>query len=133
MQQDLHALEVRRRQYVQNALSSGFEAGTANLHADRQDVLRAKPLTIRLADLWIAFSVSQREDAERSDDLVRGRFVTLIAALYENKVKLICSADVPPERLYINGKGAFEFKRLVSRLKEMQSVDYLALAHGRVE
>ena len=45
----------------------------------------------------------------------------------------ICSADVPPERLYINGKGAFEFKRLVSRLTEMQSLDYLALAHGRVE
>ncbi|MBT3552279.1 MAG: cell division protein ZapE [Rhodospirillaceae bacterium] len=61
------------------------------------------------------------------------RFVTLIDALYENKVKLICSADAPPERLYVDGEGAFEFERLVSRLMEMQSVEYLALAHGRVE
>ena len=52
---------------------------------------------------------------------------------YENKVKLICSANAPPERLYVDGEGAFEFERLVSRLMEMQSVEYLALAHGRVE
>jgi len=61
------------------------------------------------------------------------RFVTLIDALYENKVKLICSAGAPPERLYVDGAGAFEFERLVSRLMEMQSVEYLALAHGRLE
>ena len=59
------------------------------------------------------------------------RFVTLIDALYEAKVNLICSADVPPERLYVAGEGAFEFERLVSRLMEMQSADYLALAHGK--
>ncbi|MBM3556928.1 MAG: cell division protein ZapE, partial [Alphaproteobacteria bacterium] len=57
------------------------------------------------------------------------RFVTLIDALYEHKVKLIAAAEAPPDRLYPEGDGSFEFRRTVSRLIEMQSADYLALAH----
>ena len=57
------------------------------------------------------------------------RFVTLIDALYEAKVKLIASADGPPQTLYPEGDEAFEFGRTVSRLMEMQSKDYLALPH----
>jgi cell division protein ZapE len=52
------------------------------------------------------------------------RFVTLIDALYEHKVKLICTAEVPPEAIYGEGDGAFEFGRTVSRLVEMQSVKW---------
>ena len=52
------------------------------------------------------------------------RFVTLIDALYEAKVRLICSAADEPERLYIEGTGAFEFERTASRLREMQSADW---------
>jgi cell division protein ZapE len=59
------------------------------------------------------------------------RFVALIDALYENNVKLICAADVPPDQLYPAGDGTFEFERTVSRLMEMQSADYLAQGHGR--
>ena len=58
------------------------------------------------------------------------RFVTLIDALYENKVKLIAAAAAAPEDLYQAGTGRFEFERTVSRLNEMQSADYLALGHG---
>ncbi|WP_313437403.1 cell division protein ZapE [Novosphingobium sp.] len=58
------------------------------------------------------------------------RFVTLIDALYENKVKLIAAADAAPEDLYDAGDGRFEFERTVSRLNEMQSADYLAMGHG---
>ena len=56
------------------------------------------------------------------------RFVTLIDALYEAKVKLICSQDAPARELYTEGEGAFEFERLVSRLMEMQSAEYLKAA-----
>ena len=52
------------------------------------------------------------------------RFVTLIDALYEAKVRLICSAADLPERLYIEGAGAFEFERTASRLREMQAADW---------
>jgi cell division protein ZapE len=58
------------------------------------------------------------------------RFVTLIDALYEHKVKLLAAADAEPQGLYVAGDGAFEFERTASRLIEMQSADYLALGHG---
>ena len=52
------------------------------------------------------------------------RFVTLIDALYEAKVRLICSAAAEPEYLYLEGEGTFEFERTASRLREMQSADW---------
>ena len=58
------------------------------------------------------------------------RFVTLIDALYDHRVKLLAAADAEPPGLYRAGDGTFEFRRTVSRLEEMQSADYLGLGHG---
>jgi cell division protein ZapE len=58
------------------------------------------------------------------------RFVSLIDALYEHKVKLLAAADAEPAGLYPAGDGAFEFQRTVSRLEEMRSEAYLARGHG---
>jgi cell division protein ZapE len=58
------------------------------------------------------------------------RFVTLIDALYEHRVKLLAAADALPEQLYPEGDGAFEFERTASRLIEMQTEAYLAMGHG---
>lgn len=52
------------------------------------------------------------------------RFVTLIDALYEAKVQLICTAAAAPEMLYVEGTGTFEFERTASRLREMQSAEW---------
>ena len=52
------------------------------------------------------------------------RFVILIDALYEAKVRLICSAADEPERLYLEGAGSFEFERTASRLREMQAAQW---------
>ena len=58
------------------------------------------------------------------------RFVSLIDALYEHKVKLLAAADAQPDDLYPAGDGRFEFQRTVSRLEEMRSEAYLAEGHG---
>ncbi|MBI6629361.1 cell division protein ZapE [Pontibaca salina] len=60
----------------------------------------------------------------RSNFNAARRFVTLVDALYEARVRLIVSADAQPESLYVEGDGAFEFERTASRLREMQSADW---------
>jgi cell division protein ZapE len=52
------------------------------------------------------------------------RFVTLIDALYEAKVRLMASGADQPEQLYNEGEGSFEFERTASRLREMQDAGW---------
>ena len=53
------------------------------------------------------------------------RFIWLIDVLYDHKIKLVISAEVPVAELYTEGQITSEFSRTVSRLIEMQSRDYL--------
>ncbi|MBI1251181.1 MAG: cell division protein ZapE [Alphaproteobacteria bacterium] len=70
-------------------------------------------------------SPARREEA--------ARFRNLVDALYEAKVKLVASAEAPPEKLYLAGDQSFEFERTASRLMEMRSQAYLALPRRDAE
>ena len=72
-----------------------------------------------------------RMDRARSD--AARRFTWLVDILYDHRVKLVLSADAAPEELYVEGPNAQEFSRTVSRLAEMRSHDYMALAHASAE
>lgn len=82
---------------------------------------------IELARLFQTVLVSNLPKLE-SDNLTR-RFISLVDEFYDRNVKLILSAEVPVEDLYAGNLLSFEFERTVSRLKEMQSQEYLARQH----
>lgn len=60
------------------------------------------------------------------------RFINLVDTLYENKTRLVVTAEVPPDRIYAGDDHGAAFHRTVSRLLEMQSAKWLADAEDRV-
>ena len=86
---------------------------------------------LELARLFNTLIVTDICQMHTADDDIARRFVLLIDVLYDHGVKLICSAEVPPDQLYTGKRLAFEFERTLSRLLEMQSADYLAQAHSQ--
>ena len=61
------------------------------------------------------------------------RFTWLVDVLYDRHVKFILSAEVQPAALYTEGPLSHEFVRTVSRLREMQSAEFLALGKRVVD
>jgi len=59
------------------------------------------------------------------------RFTWLVDVLYDERVKLVVSAETAPEGLFVEGESAAEFQRTVSRLHEMQSAQYRLLPARR--
>ena len=57
------------------------------------------------------------------------RFIALVDEFYDRRVKLILSAAAPVTGLYAGQKLRHDFLRTQSRLREMQTHDYLATAH----
>lgn len=63
------------------------------------------------------------------DDAAR-RFIALIDELYDQKVCLYIACQVPLDELYTQGSLSFQFERTRSRLIEMASQQYMALAQN---
>lgn len=64
---------------------------------------------------------------QREDHNAAKRFILLIDTLYDNHIRIVVSAQAKPDELYTatSGTEAFEFKRTISRLHEMQSREYI--------
>ena len=84
---------------------------------------------IELSRLYHTVLLSDVKQMHSKVDDAARRFIALVDEFYERNVKLIISAEVPMESLYLNGQLEFEFKRCLSRLIEMQSYEYLAKEH----
>jgi cell division protein ZapE len=120
-------------------LGRGIEVPRAGGGAARFDFvdLCAKPLGatdfVKIAHTFHTLVVENIPVMTEDQRNEAKRFILLIDTLYDNAVKLIASAAAEPDALYQGSEGfeAFEFHRTVSRLMEMRSESYLALAHGR--
>ena len=85
---------------------------------------------LELARRFAVMLVSGVPKLDRSRSDAARRFTLLVDILYDHHVKLVMSAAAPAESLYLEGPNAQEFPRTVSRLVEMRSRDYMALAHA---
>jgi cell division protein ZapE len=113
---------LRVPQVARGVARFGFEDLCARPLAGADYLAVARAFHTVLIDHIPRMGPNKRDEARR--------FVLLIDTLYDEGVKLICSAAAPPEGLYIEGDGADAFRRTVSRLHEMQSEDYLKRGHG---
>ena len=59
------------------------------------------------------------------------RFTWLVDVFYDDRVNLVVAAEAEPEALFVEGEHSAEFQRTVSRLHEMQSVQYLQAERAR--
>ena len=114
-------LHVKGRQVVIPRFRNGI--GRAKFHALCGQPLGAADY-LALAEAVKVLMLDDIPSLGRSNFNEAKRFVTLIDALYEAHVRLICSAAASPEMLYLEGEGTFEFERTASRLREMQGEDW---------
>ena len=132
------------------------ELAAIHLHKDRQDIIiNGRRITVKMwADGIVWFSFEDLCNSPRStldysqiakiyhtilvsdipimdssmDDAAR-RFTNMIDIFYDLQVNLIVTAQAEAEKLYVSSKLKEEFKRTVSRLKEMQTKEYLQVRH----
>jgi len=93
------------------------------------DTPRAAKDYLEIARQFHSVVVSNIPTLLPARDSAAKRFMHLIDALYDHRVKLIATAEETPEHLYKGNMLIGMFDRTVSRLIEMASHDYLAMAH----
>jgi cell division protein ZapE len=114
-------LQVKGREVVMPAFRNGV--GRASFY-DLCGRMLGPADYLALADAVKVLVLEDIPRLSRSNFNEARRFVILIDALYEAKVRLIASAAAVPEMLYVEGEGTFEFARTASRLREMQGAEW---------
>lgn len=80
---------------------------------------------LAIADSYDAVVLSGVPVIDAADLVSITYLIHLVDVFYDERVKLIILAEAPPAELYQRGEKAFEFRRTVSRLEEMQTEAYL--------
>jgi len=93
------------------------------------ETARSQTDYIEISRCYQTVMVSEIPQLEAKNDAAVRRFISLVDEFYERHVNLMITASVELDKLYLGQLLAFEFKRTLSRLQEMQSHDYLALEH----
>ncbi|KXF80059.1 cell division protein ZapE [Enterovibrio coralii] len=123
---EAHDIEINHRMLKAEREAEGI------VHFDFKtlcDGPRSQSDYIEIARLYHTVLLANVPQMGSSKDDAARRFIAMVDEFYERHVKLIISAEVSLTSLYTEGRLTFEFKRCCSRLKEMQSHDYLALEH----
>ena len=122
VEEENHPLDVEGRTIPYRKRAGGLVwfdftvlCGGARSYADYVDLAK-RFHTVMLSNI-------PRLSAKQSD--AARRFTWLVDVFYDDRVNLIVSAEAEPEQLFTDGEQAAEFQRTVSRLHEMQSVEYL--------
>ncbi len=89
------------------------------------DTPRSTADYIEIASVFQTVMLSDVPVMDKMQDDAARRLINLIDEFYDRHVKLIVSAEAPPEKLYEGNRLEFEFVRAASRLREMQTVEYL--------
>lgn len=84
---------------------------------------------IELARIYQTILLSNVPQLDHQKENQARRFISLVDEFYDRNVKLIISAEVPIDELYVGKQLNFGFRRTISRLREMQSHEYLARKH----
>ncbi len=90
---------------------------------------RAADDYIEIARLYGTVILSEVPQMNWEQENEARRFLHLVDEFYDRRVKLMLAAEVPMQALYVGQKLEFEYARVLSRLQEMQSHDYLAEPH----
>jgi len=130
VEEERHPLDVDGRKIAYRKRAGGlvwfdFQAlcGAARSYADYVDLAR-RFHTVMLSGV-------PRMSAKNAD--AARRFTWLVDVFYDDRVNLIVSAETQPEQLFTEGEASAEFQRTVSRLHEMQSVEYLQSERRHVQ
>ncbi len=116
--------DIPYRQYGGQSIWFSFDV-ICNLPRSQLDYLE-------LADRFNNIFVSDIPCLTENHTLQTIMFIHFIDVMYDRGIKVVLSAAVPADALYAKGEMTDTFKRTLSRLMEMQSVDYLSRHPRRV-
>jgi cell division protein ZapE len=121
-----HELEINGRKLTTHRCAKGIAWFDFNELCDGP---RSQSDYIEIARWYPTIILSGVPEMDEFRENQARRFIALVDEFYDRRVKLIVSAERPPDALYSGQRLQFEFERTVSRLIEMQSLEYLHLPH----